>query len=52
MKMYKEDDTHFYSFIADPQYNTHEIQCKYLSKFVVPCITRVPPCESLILHTM
>ena len=34
---YKEDDTCFYSFLPDhPQYNTHEIQCKYLSDFVVP----------------
>ena len=34
---YKEDDTRFYSFLPDhPQYNTHEIQCKYLSEFVVP----------------
>src|SRR5271168_4236042 len=34
---YKEDDTHFYSFLAKhPQYNTHEIQCKYLSEFIVP----------------
>ena len=34
---YKEDDSHFHSFLPDhPQYNTHEIQCKYLSEFVVP----------------
>jgi uncharacterized protein DUF6570/helitron helicase-like protein/PIF1-like helicase len=34
---YKEDDTKFYSFLPDhPQYGTHEIQCKYLSDFVVP----------------
>ena len=34
---YKEDDTQFYSFLPEhPQYNTHEIQCKYLSDFVVP----------------
>ena len=34
---YKEDDTRFYLFLPDhPQYNTHEIQCKYLSEFVVP----------------
>jgi len=34
---YKEDDTHFHSFLPDhPQYNTHKIQCKYLSEFVVP----------------
>jgi hypothetical protein len=34
---YKEDDTLFYSFLPDhPQYNTHEIQCKSLSEFVVP----------------
>ena len=34
---FKEDDTLFYSFLADhPQHNTHEIQCKYLSEFIVP----------------
>ena len=34
---YKEDDTRFHSFLPDhPQYKTHEIQCKYLSEFVVP----------------
>jgi hypothetical protein len=34
---YKEDDTCFYSFLPNhPQYDTHEIQCKYLSEFVVP----------------
>ena len=34
---FKEDDTKFYSFLPDhPQYNTHEIQCKYLSEFIVP----------------
>jgi len=34
---YKKDDTHFHLFLPDhPQYNTHEIQCKYLSEFVVP----------------
>ena len=43
---YKEDDTHFFSFLHDhPQYNTHEIQCKYLSEFVVPnFIGRTLPC--------
>ena len=30
---YKEDDTKFYSFLPEhPQYDTHEIQCKYLSE--------------------
>jgi len=34
---FKEDDTPFYSFLPKhPQYNTHQIQCKYLSDFVVP----------------
>ena len=34
---YKEDDTRFHSFLPEhPQYNTHEIQCKYLSDFIVP----------------
>jgi hypothetical protein len=32
-----EDDTRFHSFLPNhPQYNTHEIQCKSLSEFVVP----------------
>jgi Helitron helicase-like domain at N-terminus/PIF1-like helicase len=34
---YKEDNTRFYSFLPEhPQYNTHEIQCVYLSEHIVP----------------